>query len=51
MDVAEQLKDDLREGRLDPSRLVDLNVALQRQLQAALQRIGSRLILAQRVAS
>ena len=40
MDVAEQLKDDLREGRLDPYRLVDLIVALQRDLQAANQRIA-----------
>jgi len=40
MDVAEQLKDDLREGRLDPDRLVDLIVSLQRQLQAAMQRIA-----------
>ena len=40
MDVAEQLKDDLRDGRLDPERLVDLIVSLQRQLQAALQRIA-----------
>jgi transposase len=40
MDVAEQLKDDLRSGRLDPHRLVDLIVTLQRQLQAAMQRIA-----------
>ena len=40
MDVAEQLKDDLREGRLDPYRLVDRHVALQRDLQAAKQRIA-----------
>jgi len=40
MDVAEQLKDDLREGRLDPERLVDLIVSLQRQLQASMQRIA-----------
>jgi len=40
MDVAEQLKDDLRDGRIDPERLVDLIVSLQRQLQAAMQRIA-----------
>ena len=40
MDVAEQLKEDLRVGRIDPHRLVDLIVTLQRQLQAAMQRIA-----------
>lgn len=40
MDAAEQLKDDLRSGRLDPHRLVDLIVGLQRKLQAAEQRIA-----------
>lgn len=40
MDVAEQLKDDLRSGRLKPDRLVDLIVDLQRQLHAANQRIA-----------
>jgi transposase len=39
MDVAEQLKDDLREGRLKPDRLADLYVASQRDLQSARQRI------------
>src|SRR4051812_21305773 len=39
MDAAEQLKEDLREGRIEPQRLVDLIVALQRDLQAAKQRI------------
>ena len=38
MDVAEQLKDDLRDGRIDPEQLVDLIVSLQRQLQASMQR-------------
>ena len=38
MDV-EQLKDDVREGRIDIDRLVGLIVTLQRQLQAARQRI------------
>jgi transposase len=40
MDAAEQLKDDLRSGRLKPDRLVDLLVDLQRQLLAANQRIA-----------
>ena len=46
MDVAEQLKDDLRDGRLDPERLVDLIVSLQRQLQAAMVAVHSLLDLA-----
>ena len=40
MDAAEQLMDDLQSGRLKPDRLVDLIVALQRQLHAANQRIA-----------
>jgi transposase len=40
MDAAEQLKEDLRVGRIDPHRLVDVIVTLQRQLQAAMQRIA-----------
>jgi len=40
MDVAEQLRDDLRSGRLKPDRLVDLIVDLQRQLHAANRRIA-----------
>jgi len=40
MDAAEQLKDDLREGRLKPDRLADLYVASQRDLQSAQQRIA-----------
>jgi transposase len=39
MDASDQLKQDVREGRIDVDRLVDLVVTLQRQLQAALQRI------------
>lgn len=40
MDVSEQLKEDLRTGRLDANRLVDLTLTLQRELQAAKQRIA-----------
>jgi len=40
MDGIEQLKDDLRAGRIDALRLLDLIVSLQRQLQAAQQRIA-----------
>ena len=36
---AEQLKDDLRNGRIDAERLVDLVAMLQRQLRAAHERI------------
>jgi len=39
MEAIEQLKDDLREGRIDANRLVDLIVALRLQLQASQQRI------------
>ncbi len=38
MDV-EQFKDDVREGRIDADRLVDLVVTLQRGLQQAKRRI------------
>ena len=38
MDV-EQLKEDVRKGRISVDRLVELVVALQRELQAAKQRI------------
>jgi len=38
MDV-EQFKDDVREGRIDADRLVDLVVTMQRELQAAKRRI------------
>jgi transposase len=40
MDAIEQLKDDLRSGRIDPTRLVDLIGSLQQQLQTANQRIA-----------
>src|SRR4051812_21615263 len=40
MDAGEQLKDDLRSGRIDADRLVDLLLSLQRELQAAKQRIA-----------
>jgi transposase len=39
MDAIETLKQDVREGRIDVDRLVDLIVTLQRQLQAAHQQI------------
>jgi transposase len=39
MDAIEQLKEDLRTGRIDANRLVDLLSTLQQQLQAANQRI------------
>ena len=35
MDAIETLKEDVRQGRIDANRLVDLVVALQRQLHAA----------------
>jgi transposase len=40
MDADEQLTEDLRSGRLNPDRLVELLVSLQRQLHAANQRIA-----------
>jgi transposase len=39
MDVIEQLQEDVRSGRIDGNRLVDLIVTVQRELQAAKQRI------------
>jgi transposase len=39
MDASEKLKRDVREGRIDPERLIDLIVDLQRELQKAKQRI------------
>jgi transposase len=39
MDDVKQLKEDLREGRIDADRLVDLVVTLQRELQEARRRI------------
>ena len=40
MDVIEQLREDLRDGRLDADRLVEVMVSLQRKLQAAERRIA-----------
>jgi transposase len=40
MDAIEQLKQDLRQGRIDAQRLIDLMVTLQRKLQVAEQRIA-----------
>src|SRR5271166_1908870 len=39
MDASDQLKQEVREGRIDVDRLVDLVVTLQRQLQAAAQQL------------
>lgn len=39
MDAIEQLKEDARAGRVDVDRLIDVIVTLQRQLEAARQRI------------
>jgi transposase len=39
MDAIEQLKQDMRDGRIEVDRLIDLVGTLQRQLQAAQQRI------------
>src|SRR3984957_5867421 len=39
MDAIEQLQEDLRTGQIDPNRLVDLLATIQRELQAAKQRI------------
>ena len=39
MDAIEQLKQDVRDGRIGVDRLIDLIATLQRQLQAAKQRI------------
>ena len=39
MDAIDQLKQDLRDGRIDINRLFDVIVTLQRQLEAAKQRI------------
>jgi len=40
MDAIEQLKEDLREGRIDPLRLLELYVVSQQHLHAAHQRIA-----------
>jgi hypothetical protein len=39
MDAIDQLKQDVRQGRADVDRLIDVIVSLQRQLEAARQRI------------
>ncbi len=39
MDTIEQLKPDVRQGRIDVERLIDVIVSQQRQLEAARQRI------------
>lgn len=39
MDAIDQLKEDVRQGRVDANRLIDVIVSLQRQLEAARQRI------------
>lgn len=39
MDAIDQLKQDVRDGRIDIDRLMDVIVSLQRQLEAAKQRI------------
>lgn len=39
MDAIEQLKKDVRDGRIAPERLFDVIASLQRQLEAALRRI------------
>ena len=39
MDAVDQLKQDVREGRIDVDRLIDVIVSLQRQLEAAKQRL------------
>ena len=41
MDAGEQLKQDVRDGRIDVDRLIDVIVALQRQLEAALLKLKS----------
>jgi hypothetical protein len=40
MDI-EQLKDDVRTGRIAPDRLVELVVTMQRELQAAHQELNA----------
>jgi transposase len=39
MDAIEELKDDVRSGRIDPTRLVDLIATLQQQLRTAQQQL------------
>ena len=40
MDAGEKLKQDVRDGRIDMDRMIDVIVTLQRQLEAAKQRIA-----------
>ena len=40
MDALEQLKQEVRDGRIGVERLLDVVAALQRQLEAAQQRIA-----------
>lgn len=40
MDAIDQLKEDVRQGRVDADRLIDVIVSLQRQLEAARQHIA-----------
>lgn len=40
MDAIEQIKEDLRQGRIDPEKLVEVLVTLQRALDAARRRIA-----------
>jgi transposase len=40
MDEVERIKEDVRQGRIDAERLVEVMVALQRRLEAAERRIG-----------
>lgn len=41
MDASEQLKQDVRDGRIDVDRLIDVIVTLQRQLEATKQELKS----------
>ena len=40
MDTREQVQEDLRSGRIDTDQLIELIVALQRELQPAQQRVA-----------
>src|SRR5947209_14134221 len=40
MDAIAQLQEDLRTGQIDPHRLIELLASVQRELQAAKQRIA-----------
>jgi transposase len=41
MDASQQLKEDVREGRIDVDRLIDVIIAQQRQLESALRELKS----------